>query len=64
MQEWQKPGHIAKRTDNCWRTRIMIWYPRGIKRPSGHPNLRWDHDIRRQAFPHDPDKQGSPPHHN
>lgn len=26
-----------------------MWYPRGFKRPRRQPNLRWDHDIRKQA---------------
>lgn len=47
--KWQWAGHIARRTDNRWTTKITMWYPRGIKRPRRRPNLRWDHDIRKQA---------------
>ena len=47
--KWQWAGHLARRTDNRWSTKITLWYPRGFKRPRGRPNLRWDHDIRKQA---------------
>lgn len=32
--KWQCAGHIARRTDNRWTTRITMQYPRGIKKTS------------------------------
>ena len=47
--KWQWAGHLARRTDNRWTTRITQWYPRGVKRPRGRPNMRWDQDINKIA---------------
>ena len=43
--KWQWAGHIARRTDNRWTTKIVEWYPRGIVRPRRRPDMRWDYDI-------------------
>lgn len=45
--KWQWTGHLARRTDNRWITKITQWCPRNIKRPRKRPNLRWDHDIKK-----------------
>lgn len=43
--KWEGAGHVARRLDNRWTTRITMWYARPRKRP----NLRLDHDIKNQA---------------
>ena len=49
LLKWQWAGHLARRTDNRWTTRITQWYPRGITRPRRRPNLKWDYDIKKVA---------------
>ena len=34
-------GHVIRRSDNRWATRITEWRPWGYKRPRGRPQTRW-----------------------
>ncbi|EYC32701.1 hypothetical protein Y032_0002g1052 [Ancylostoma ceylanicum] len=34
-------GHVARMKDNRWTVRVLHWYPRTVKRPTGRPPLRW-----------------------
>ena len=47
--KWQWAGHIARRQDNRWTTRVLDWYPRDTKRPRKRPQVRWSDEIRKLA---------------
>ena len=34
-------GHVIRRQDDRWATRLTLWYPRGTKRTLGRPATRW-----------------------
>ena len=34
-------GHVIRRNDNRWTTRVTEWRPRDYKRPQGRPPTRW-----------------------
>ena len=34
-------GHVVRRADNRWATRILEFYPYDLKRPRGRPPTRW-----------------------
>ena len=38
-------GHVARRFDGRWTTRILNWTPAGGHRSQGHPVSRWLDDI-------------------
>ena len=37
----QWAGHVARRTDGRWASRILDWIPEGGKRTVGRPRRRW-----------------------
>jgi hypothetical protein len=38
-------GHVCRRTDNRWTTRITEWCPRDHKRSRGRPKTRWRDEL-------------------
>ena len=43
--KWSWAGHLARRTDNRWTTKITQWTPRGHERNRGRQRTRWRDDI-------------------
>jgi len=43
--KWQWAGHVMRRTDNRWSTKVTAWRPRTGKRNPGRPSSRWSDDI-------------------
>jgi hypothetical protein len=41
---WRWGGHVARRTDGRWATKLLSWEPVG-KRSRGHPKKRWEDDV-------------------
>ena len=50
-RKWQWAGHLMRRTDNRWTTRITEWQPREGKRNRGQQKRRWRDEIRKSAGP-------------
>jgi hypothetical protein len=48
-------GHVARRTDSRWTTKLMEWYPRDWKRPVGRPPMRWNDSLRKNYCTRDND---------
>ena len=46
---WRWAGHITRRTDHRWTTRVWNWIPSGGLRDSGHPKKRWVDDLKAHA---------------
>ena len=38
-------GHLTRRTDNRWTTKLTFWQPRGQTRNEGRPKFRWRDDL-------------------
>ncbi|CAH2241823.1 jg16215 [Pararge aegeria aegeria] len=47
--KWKWAGHIARRTDGRWGSKVLEWRPRTGKRSVGRPPTRWTDDINRVA---------------
>ncbi|CAH2242070.1 jg6602 [Pararge aegeria aegeria] len=47
--KWQWAGHIVRRRDGRWGSKVLEWQPRTGKRSVGRPPTRWTDDIRRDA---------------
>jgi len=43
--KWNWAGHISRRNDNRWTTRITNWTPRGHTRNRGRQKTRWRDDL-------------------
>ena len=43
--KWDWAGHVARRTDNRWTSRITFWKPRETQRNRGRPRKRWRDDL-------------------
>ena len=43
--KWGLAGHVARREDNRWTTRLTEWQPRTGKRRRGIQKRRWLDDI-------------------
>ncbi|CAH2219204.1 jg22423 [Pararge aegeria aegeria] len=48
--KWKWAGHIARRTDVRWGSKVLEWRPRTGKRSVGRPPTRWTNDIKRHTF--------------
>ncbi|CAH2207927.1 jg26627, partial [Pararge aegeria aegeria] len=46
--KWKWAGHVARRTDRRWGSKVLEWRPRAGKRSVGRPPTRSD-DIKRVA---------------
>ncbi|CAH2268479.1 jg16908 [Pararge aegeria aegeria] len=42
-------GHITRRTDGRWGSKVLEWRPRSGKRSVSRPQKRWIDDIKRIA---------------
>ncbi|CAH2207571.1 jg12303 [Pararge aegeria aegeria] len=47
--KWQWAGHIARRSDGRWGSKLLEWQPRTGKRSVVRPPTRWTDDIKRIA---------------
>ncbi|CAG9137496.1 unnamed protein product [Plutella xylostella] len=45
--KWQWAGHVARRADDRWSTKVLEWRPRVGKRRVGRPPTRWSDDLRK-----------------
>ena len=43
--KWTWAGHLTRRTDNRWTTKLTFWQPRGHTRNKGRPKFRWRDDL-------------------
>ena len=43
--KWTWAGHLTRRTDNRWTTKLNFWQPRGHTRNKGRPKFRWRDDL-------------------
>ena len=43
-RKWRLAGHIARRTDGRWFTKLLSWSPSG-HRSRGHPMTRWRDEL-------------------
>ena len=43
--KWTLAGHLTRRTDNRWTTKLTFWQPRGHTRNKGRPKFRWRDDL-------------------
>ena len=43
-RKWRLAGHIARRTDGRWSTKLLSWSPSG-HRSQGHPMTRWRDEL-------------------
>ena len=48
-RKWSWAGHVMRRTDNRWTTRITEWQPREGRRNRGMQRRRWRDEIRKYA---------------
>ncbi len=50
-KKWIWGGHIMRRRDNRWTTRVTEWQPRNGRRNQGRQRVRWRDEIRAFAGP-------------
>ena len=43
--KWTWAGHLTRRTDNRWTTKLTFWQPRGHTRNKGRPKFQWRDDL-------------------
>ena len=43
--KWTWAGHLTRRTDNRWTTKLTFWQLRGHTRNKGRPKFRWRDDL-------------------
>ena len=43
--KWTWAGHLTRRTDNRWTTKLTFWQPRGHTRNKGRRKFRWRDDL-------------------
>ena len=43
--KWTWAGHLMRRDDNRWTTKLTTWQPRGHTRNRGHQKTRWRDDL-------------------
>jgi hypothetical protein len=44
-RKWKWAGHIARRCDGRWATKVLDWCPEHGRRKVGHPVKRWTDDL-------------------
>eukprot|EP00973_Karenia_brevis_P085729 11892679-Karenia_brevis.AAC.1 len=44
-RKWRLAGHIARRDDGRWATRVAEWEPQAGYRDRGHPKKRWTDEL-------------------
>ena len=49
-RKFRLAGHLARRTDGRWSTRVLDVVPAGGSRARGHPSMRWTDDLNRFSF--------------
>ncbi len=45
-KKWTWAGHIMRRRDNRWTTRVTEWQPRNGRRNQGRQRVKWTDEIR------------------
>ena len=48
---WRWAGHAVRRTDGRWTRKVIMWTPRGQRRP-GRPIKHWEDAITKHAIQH------------
>ena len=43
--KWSWTGHLMRRDDNRWTTKLTTWQPRGHTRNRGRQKTRWRDDL-------------------
>ena len=43
--KWNWVGHLARRNDDSWTTKVLYWIPRNKKRPKKRPHCYWTVEI-------------------
>ena len=41
-RKWRWAGHVSRRKDGRWSTRMLYWLPHGGERRRGRPATRWE----------------------
>lgn len=44
-RKWKWVGHIARRCDGRWATKVFDWWPEGGRRKVGHPVKKWTDQL-------------------
>ena len=44
-QKWRWAGHVARRRDGRWTSRMLHWLPHGGERSRGRPATRWEDEL-------------------
>jgi hypothetical protein len=44
-RQWRLAGHMARRKDNRWATKLLHWNPTNGYRSRGHPAKRWSDEL-------------------
>ncbi len=50
-KKWSWAGHVMRRRDNRWTTRVTEWQPKNGRRNQGRQRVRWRDEIRVFAGP-------------
>ncbi len=48
-RKWRWAGHVSRRTDGRWSTRMLYWLPHSGARERGRPATRWEDDLKEFA---------------
>ena len=44
-RKYRLAGHVSRRDDGRWATKVLYWSPEGGTRGRGHPEQRWTDDF-------------------
>ena len=44
-RKWGWAGHVARRSDGRWASRMLHWIPHGGERSRGRPATRWEDEL-------------------
>ena len=44
-RKWGWAGHVARRRDGRWTSRMLHWLPHGGERSRGRPATRWEDEL-------------------